>query len=167
MALQIQTDFVPLFAAILGITVILCWNKKTSAGNPFKLPFPPGSKGLPIIGNVFDMPSSQEWQKATEWNDVYGTSTSGKRRCSVVPSKTSFRRTAPVGSPRPASTSLRYGCFASLAPPLCFVLAGLRLMSLPTLVHHSFSGAAPLNLRTPARPRPSMLNLSFATQHLI
>ena len=33
---------------------------------------PPGPKGLPVIGNVFDMPKSHDWITFTEWNERYG-----------------------------------------------------------------------------------------------
>ncbi|KAF9558962.1 cytochrome P450 [Agrocybe pediades] len=33
---------------------------------------PPGPRGLPILGNVLQMPSSQQWLKFSEWNKEYG-----------------------------------------------------------------------------------------------
>ena len=33
---------------------------------------PPGPKGLPILGNVFDVPKSFEWVKSAEWSRQYG-----------------------------------------------------------------------------------------------
>ena len=35
-------------------------------------PYPPGPKGLPVVGNVADMPTSQEWFKFAEWGEAYG-----------------------------------------------------------------------------------------------
>ncbi|KAJ7067957.1 cytochrome P450 [Mycena amicta] len=35
-------------------------------------PLPPGPKGLPIVGNVLDMPSEKEWETFSEWSDAYG-----------------------------------------------------------------------------------------------
>jgi len=39
---------------------------------PKKAPLPPGPKGLPIIGNVFDMPVDQEWLTFAKWGEEYG-----------------------------------------------------------------------------------------------
>ncbi|KAJ7228990.1 cytochrome P450 [Mycena pura] len=33
---------------------------------------PPGPKGLPIVGNVLDMPSEKEWETFSAWSDKYG-----------------------------------------------------------------------------------------------
>lgn len=33
---------------------------------------PPGPKGLPLIGNILDMPKSHEWLQFTKWNKHYG-----------------------------------------------------------------------------------------------
>ncbi|KAK0479597.1 cytochrome P450, partial [Armillaria novae-zelandiae] len=35
-------------------------------------PFPPGPRGLPLIGNLFDMPSEKEWLTFAEWGVKYG-----------------------------------------------------------------------------------------------
>ena len=36
-------------------------------------PLPPGPKGLPLLGNLFDMPKSDEYLKFSEWASKYGT----------------------------------------------------------------------------------------------
>ena len=33
---------------------------------------PPGPKGWPIIGNLFDMPRDYAWLKYAEWGKIYG-----------------------------------------------------------------------------------------------
>jgi hypothetical protein len=40
--------------------------------NPSRLPLPPGPTGYPLIGNVFDMPTSQQWRTYAQWAKVYG-----------------------------------------------------------------------------------------------
>ncbi|PCH44802.1 cytochrome P450 [Wolfiporia cocos MD-104 SS10] len=39
-------------------------------------PLPPGPKGWPLIGNVFDMPVSHQWKTFTEWGQKWGDITS-------------------------------------------------------------------------------------------
>ena len=46
--------------------------KKGRAGNPKGLPLPPGPKGYPLIGNLFDMPSQKSWVVYDEWRKTYG-----------------------------------------------------------------------------------------------
>ncbi|KAJ7102588.1 cytochrome P450 [Mycena belliarum] len=36
------------------------------------LPLPPGPRGWPLIGNVFDMPESHAWKTFARWGDIYG-----------------------------------------------------------------------------------------------
>ncbi|KII86265.1 hypothetical protein PLICRDRAFT_164703 [Plicaturopsis crispa FD-325 SS-3] len=33
---------------------------------------PPGPRGLPLVGNLFDMPTSNQWMKFAEWGKKYG-----------------------------------------------------------------------------------------------
>lgn len=35
--------------------------------------FPPGPPGLPVIGNVLDLPKSHEWLAYQKWGKTYGT----------------------------------------------------------------------------------------------
>lgn len=36
---------------------------------------PPGPPGLPMVGNILDVPSSDHWVKFAELGDVWGTQT--------------------------------------------------------------------------------------------
>lgn len=35
-------------------------------------PLPPGPRGLPLIGNLLDMPSDNEWFTFAQWGKEYG-----------------------------------------------------------------------------------------------
>lgn len=51
---------------LLALTGYYRWRKPS-------LPFPPGPKGYPIIGNLLDVPSEQRWVKFLEWSKEYST----------------------------------------------------------------------------------------------
>ncbi|KAF9238505.1 cytochrome P450 [Melanogaster broomeanus] len=54
----------------LCLTVILrAWRKRTLRNG---LPLPPGPKGLPLIGNVFDLNISEPWLSYEQWGKKYG-----------------------------------------------------------------------------------------------
>lgn len=36
-------------------------------------PLPPGPKGLPLLGNVTDLPQTQPWETFAHWGEKYGT----------------------------------------------------------------------------------------------
>jgi hypothetical protein len=40
--------------------------------NPNGLPLPPGPKGLPLVGNVLDLPKEYECLTYTDWRATYG-----------------------------------------------------------------------------------------------
>ena len=40
--------------------------------NPNRLPLPPGPKGYPLIGNLFEMPVDKPWVAYHEWRKTYG-----------------------------------------------------------------------------------------------
>ena len=54
-----------------GVILFRQW-KKGRDGNPNGLPLPPGPKGYPLIGNLFDMPANKPWVVYDEWRKTYG-----------------------------------------------------------------------------------------------
>ena len=50
----------------------LAFSTLYSRGKQRKLPFPPGPKGLPVVGNLLDMPAGEEWITYKRWGKLYG-----------------------------------------------------------------------------------------------
>ena len=59
-------------AGLLFGLILLRQLKKGRDGNPNGLPLPPGPKGYPLIGNLFDMPADKPWVVYDEWSKTYG-----------------------------------------------------------------------------------------------
>ncbi|BGP58554.1 hypothetical protein JCM8202_001218 [Rhodotorula sphaerocarpa] len=54
-------------AAVVAVAVLYAF-----AGKRAKGPLPPGPPGLPLVGNILDIPKSRPWVKFAEWTDKYG-----------------------------------------------------------------------------------------------
>ena len=64
--------------------------KKGRDGNPNGLPLPPGPKGYPLIGNIFDMPVHRPWVVYDEWRKTYGKPFTINRRRSTATNDLKF-----------------------------------------------------------------------------
>ena len=51
----------------------LAFSSLYSRGKQKKLPFPPGPKRLPVIGNLLDMPIDAQWTTYKRWGKLYST----------------------------------------------------------------------------------------------
>jgi hypothetical protein len=60
-----------LAALFFGVILFRVW-KKGRDGNPKGLPLPPGPKGYPLIGNLFDISVDKPWVVYDEWRQTYG-----------------------------------------------------------------------------------------------
>ena len=59
-------------ALFFGCVLLFRLLKKSGSGNPNGLPLPPGPKGYPLIGSLFDMPIDKPWLVYDEWSKTYG-----------------------------------------------------------------------------------------------
>lgn len=67
-----RTDILAVILLSLLSFFILRYNHRRSR---HMLPFPPGPKPLPIVGNLFDLPNNLPWLTYSEWNQKYGETT--------------------------------------------------------------------------------------------
>jgi hypothetical protein len=63
------TLIIPLIG--LGLLVIVKEVSRRSR-NPRRLPLPPGPKGLPLLGNIFDLPQTVPWEGYDKLCQEYG-----------------------------------------------------------------------------------------------
>jgi hypothetical protein len=56
----------------VGFVSLTVWLYSILVKRPNPAPFPPGPKGLPLIGNIADLPTSQPWVTFAKWGEIYG-----------------------------------------------------------------------------------------------
>jgi hypothetical protein len=70
MALSYLT-IIDIFFAFLALFVFQKFLRRLS---PPPASLPPGPKGLPVVGNILDMPSEKEWLTFAQWGERWGES---------------------------------------------------------------------------------------------
>ena len=63
---------------LFDLLVVLCaaafvkYRKRWGNKQQSEAPRPPGPKGLPVIGNIFDLPEVNPWITVQDWSKQYG-----------------------------------------------------------------------------------------------
>lgn len=83
---------------ISGILVFLAFWHYVRKARPSQLPLPPGPKGLPVVGNLFDIPTDKPWLVYDKWFQQYGVYSTCMSQ--IVPPWLSSRWYHPCQSPR-------------------------------------------------------------------
>ena len=68
----LETYSYQILAALFVGYIVFRRLNKSRTDNPKGLPLPPGPKGYPLIGNLFDMPFDKPWLVYDEWSKTYG-----------------------------------------------------------------------------------------------
>jgi len=55
--------------ATVAIILLIAFFRRAKKSD---LPLPPGPKGLPLLKNLLDLPSTREYETYTEWGKIYG-----------------------------------------------------------------------------------------------
>jgi hypothetical protein len=70
LAMSILGSLAPYVAGTVAGLFVFATLKRQAARRT--LPYPPGPKPLPLIGNMFDFPKEKEWLTYRAWNERYG-----------------------------------------------------------------------------------------------
>ena len=69
-----------LFCLLGGLLALFVFSRGTERRHRY----PPGPKGLPIVGNLFDVPKDYGWLTYQEWGRKYGVQPSGLKTSDVA-----------------------------------------------------------------------------------
>lgn len=63
---------IDLAASIAAVALLGIWAKSATKKTTSRLPYPPGPKPLPLIGNLFDLPRGKDWLVYHDLAKTYG-----------------------------------------------------------------------------------------------
>jgi hypothetical protein len=75
MPLSLSLDYLALDLAALSLFTYVARKYLADRSRRQGLRYPPGPRGLPVIGNLFDIPQRAPWETYTRWGKQYGMQT--------------------------------------------------------------------------------------------
>lgn len=61
------------YVLAIAAAVFAFYFLRIQATNPKNLPLPPGPKGLPFLGAIYDVPQDIAWKTFQDWGKKYGS----------------------------------------------------------------------------------------------
>ncbi|KAK0439110.1 cytochrome P450 [Armillaria borealis] len=145
-----MSSFIPLPAIIIAFVGLipsawfLFYQPRRNA------PFPPGPRGLPLAGNLLDIPSQKEWLTFAKWGEIYGDILSVSilgRRLVVINSAQAaidiLDKKGTIYSDRPIMGMI--GELMGVKNSLVLLPYGTRFRNQRRLVHQQLSNHAAMN----------------------
>ncbi|SJL15059.1 related to cytochrome P450 CYP2 subfamily [Armillaria ostoyae] len=141
-----MSSFIPLLVIIILTPAVwfLFYRPRRNA------PFPPGPRGLPLAGNLLDIPSQKEWLSFAKWGEIYGDILSVSifgRRLVVINSAQAaidiLDKKGTIYSDRPIMGMI--GELMGVKNSLVLLPYGTRFRNQRRLVHQQLSNHAAMN----------------------
>ena len=73
--MDLELDIPAHFLILVGIVIIYVLSLAKWKARTRGLPFPPGPKGLPVVGNMFNLPTHRPWIAYSDVCNEYGEPT--------------------------------------------------------------------------------------------
>ncbi|KAK0434401.1 cytochrome P450 [Desarmillaria tabescens] len=137
-------------------------------------PFPPGPKGLPLAGNLLDIPSEKEWLTFAKWGEIYGDILSisilGRRMVVINSAQTAIdilEKKSIIYSERPVMGMA--GELVGFKNALVLLSPGTRFRNQRRLTHQQFGSSAAIkqfSLIVESETRRLLKRLSDKPEHL-